>query len=73
MVAEVLHVVSELAEEGMTMLVVTHELSFARAVADRVVFMDDGAIVEEGEPEAFFTRPATERARAFLEQILPFE
>ena len=73
MVAEVLHVVSELAEEGMTMLVVTHELSFARAVADRVVFMDDGAIVEEAEPEAFFTRPATERARAFLEQILPFE
>lgn len=69
MIGEVLNVMTELASEGMTMLVVTHEMSFARRVADRVIFMDGGAIIEEGEPEAFFAQPKTERARAFLNTI----
>ena len=54
----------------MTMLVVTHEMNFARDVGDRVVFMDEGLIVEEGEPKGFFTRPQTERAREFLRRLL---
>ncbi len=66
MVHEVLDVVLELARSGMTMMIVTHEMQFARAVADRVVFIDSGIIVEENTPEQFFTQPATERARAFL-------
>ncbi len=70
MVKEVLDVMTDLAAEGMTMLVVTHEMGFARRVADRVVFMDDGEIVEENTPEAFFTAPRHERARLFLSQIL---
>ena len=70
MVKEVLDVMTDLAAEGMTMLVVTHEMGFARRVADRVVFMDDGQIVEENTPEAFFTAPKHERARVFLSQIL---
>ena len=70
MVKEVLDVMIELAAQGMTMLVVTHEMGFARAVADRVVFMDRGEIVEEGEPEAIFTHAAHQRTRAFLSQIL---
>ena len=69
MIGEVLGVMTELAKEGMTMLVVTHEMSFARRVADRVIFMDGGAIIEEGEPEAFFVHPKTERARAFLQTV----
>ena len=69
MIGEVLGVMTELAKEGMTMLVVTHEMSFARRVADRVIFMDGGAIIEEGEPEAFFAQPKTERARAFLNTV----
>ena len=69
MIGEVLGVMTELAKEGMTMLVVTHEMSFARRVADRVIFMDGGAIIEEGEPEAFFAQPKTERARAFLQTV----
>ena len=69
MVGEVLSVMRSLAQEGMTMLVVTHEMSFARRVADRVIFMDGGAIIEEGEPEAFFAQPKTERARAFLQTV----
>ena len=69
MIGEVLGVMTELAKEGMTMLVVTHEMSFARRVADRVLFMDGGAIIEEGEPEAFFAQPKTERARAFLQTV----
>ena len=60
---------TELAREGMTMLVVTHEMNFARRVADRVLFMENGAIVEENTPEAFFTNPATPRAREFLASV----
>jgi general L-amino acid transport system ATP-binding protein len=70
MVKEVLDVMIALAEQGMTMLVVTHEMGFARAVADRVVFMDRGEIVESGPPDALFTAPRHERTRAFLSQIL---
>jgi general L-amino acid transport system ATP-binding protein len=70
MIKEVLDVMSDLAREGRTMLVVTHEMGFARAVADRVVFMDRGEIVEEAPPEAFFDAPRNERTRQFLGQIL---
>jgi len=65
-VREVLDVMLNLAKEGQTMLIVTHEMGFARAVADRIVFMDDGHIVEINEPEAFFTAPKSERAKKFL-------
>jgi general L-amino acid transport system ATP-binding protein len=70
MIKEVLDVMIELAEEGMTMVVVTHEMAFARTVADRVVFMDEGEIVESAPPDAFFSAPRTERAKLFLSQIL---
>ncbi|CAG35718.1 amino acid ABC transporter ATP-binding protein [Desulfotalea psychrophila] len=70
MVGEVLDVMQDLAKEGMTMVVVTHEMGFAREVADRVVFMDDGQIQEEGKPEHFFTNPQNERTKLFLKQIL---
>ncbi|MBV8503881.1 MAG: amino acid ABC transporter ATP-binding protein [Paucibacter sp.] len=70
MVSEVLDTMVSLAREGMTMLCVTHEMGFARAVADRVIFMDEGRIVEEASPQAFFANPKSERAKAFLEQIL---
>lgn len=70
MISEVLDVIVELAEEGMTMVVVTHEMGFARKVADQMVFMDEGEIVETGTPESFFTAPESERTRAFLKQIL---
>ncbi len=70
MVNEVLEVMMQLAKDGMTMLVVTHEMGFARRVAHRVVFMDAGQVVEEAPPEAFFTRPRTDRARDFLAKIL---
>jgi polar amino acid transport system ATP-binding protein len=66
MVREVLDVMFTLAKSGMTMLIVTHEMSFARAVADKIIFIDEGGIVEENSPAAFFTQPATERARKFL-------
>lgn len=66
LVDEVLNVIRELVTEGMTMVIVTHEMKFAREVADRIVFMADGVIVEEGSPEEFFTNPKTERARKFL-------
>ena len=69
MINEVLDVMVELARGGMTMVVVTHEMSFARRVADRVVFMADGQIVEEGAPDAFFDHPRTQRARDFLDSI----
>ena len=69
MINEVLDVMVDLARQGMTMIVVTHEMNFARRVADRVVFMADGAIVEEGTPEEFFDHPQTERARDFLNSI----
>jgi polar amino acid transport system ATP-binding protein len=70
LVGEVLNVMRELARSGMTMLVVTHEMGFARQVADRVVFMDHGAIAEEGPPEAIFTNPSQPRTRLFLKEIL---
>ena len=70
MIREVLEVMEDLAEEGMTMLVVTHEMGFARGVADRIVFMDSGEIVEIGDPEHFFTDPSHDRTKLFLEQIL---
>lgn len=69
-IKEVLDVMTELARDGMTMLVVTHEMGFAREVCDRVVFMDGGEIVEEAEPEQFFTQPRSRRARAFLSKII---
>lgn len=67
MVREVLDVMLDLARQGKTMLIVTHEMSFARAVADRVVFIDGGRIVEQADPDEFFTHPKTERARKFLD------
>ncbi len=70
MVSEVLDVITSLAEEGMTMVVVTHEMGFARRAADRVIFMDDGRIVEDTTPERFFTHAESDRARAFLSKIL---
>ncbi len=70
LVGEVLKVMRQLAEEGMTMIVVTHEMSFARDVADRVIFMDGGVIVEEGKPAEIFTEPKEVRTRTFLRQVL---
>ncbi|WP_416399455.1 amino acid ABC transporter ATP-binding protein [Allohahella sp. A8] len=70
MIKEVLDVMVELAESGMTMICVTHEMGFAKTVADRVVFMDQGQIVEENEPHAFFENPQHERTKLFLSQIL---
>ena len=70
MIKEVLESMEELATSGMTMIVVTHEMGFARAVADRVVFMADGQIVEVGTPEHFFTAPREDRTKQFLDQIL---
>jgi glutamate/aspartate transport system ATP-binding protein len=70
MINEVLDVMVALAEDGMTMMVVTHEMAFARQVADRVIFMDEGRVVEDRETEAFFTEPHTPRAREFLSRIL---
>ncbi len=70
MIGEVLDVMTKLASEGMTMCVVTHEMGFARQVAERVVFMDEGRIIEEGEPTAFFDHPQTDRAANFISRIL---
>ena len=70
MVGEVLDVMKELAEEGMTMVVVTHEMGFAKEVADRVIFMDEGVIVEQGTPEAIFEHPQSERLQSFLAKVL---
>ncbi|MDA3858747.1 MAG: amino acid ABC transporter ATP-binding protein [Roseovarius sp.] len=70
MISEVLDTMIELAEEGMTMLCVTHEMGFARKVANRVIFMDQGQIVEQNEPEEFFNNPQSERTKLFLSQIL---
>ena len=70
MIGEVLEVMKELAHEGMTMIVVTHEMGFAREVADRVVMMDEGRVVEEATPEQFFTNPTEDRTKAFLAKIL---
>ncbi|MGO3886395.1 MAG: amino acid ABC transporter ATP-binding protein, partial [Mycetocola sp.] len=70
MITEVLDVMVGLAKEGMTMIVVTHEMGFARRAADRVVFMADGEIVEESDPESFFTSPQSDRAKDFLSKLL---
>jgi len=70
MIKEVLDVMLELAHSGMTMVVVTHEMGFARNAADRVIFMDRGSIVESATPDEFFTNPQEERSRLFLSQIL---
>ena len=70
MIKEVLDVIIELAEQGMTMICVTHEMGFAREAGDRVVMMDDGLVIEEGPPEHFFTRPSNERTKQFLSKIL---
>lgn len=71
MVREVVEVLTALAEEGRTMLCVTHEMSFARHVADRIIFMDQGRLIEDGKPATFFSAPESERARTFLQQLLP--
>ena len=70
MVGEVLDVMKNLAKEGMTMVVVTHEMGFAREVADRVLFMDEGIIMEEGSPEQIFGNPQNERTKSFLAKVL---
>ena len=70
MIKEGLDVMIELAEDGMTMLVVTHEMGFARKVANRVIFMDEGEIIEENDPESFFNKPRNDRTKLFLSQIL---
>jgi len=70
MIKEVLDVMIELAQEGMTMIVVTHEMGFAKTVANRVIFMDGGEIIEENEPEEFFSNPVNDRTKLFLSQIL---
>ena len=70
MISEVLDVMTTLAQEGMTMLCVTHEMGFARQVADRVIFMAEGEIIEEADPETFFNNPQSERTKTFLSQIL---
>ena len=70
MINEVLDVIKELATQGITMLCVTHEMGFARSVADRVIFMDHGQIVEENTPDEFFNNPKNERTKDFLSKIL---
>ncbi|MGZ4558031.1 MAG: amino acid ABC transporter ATP-binding protein, partial [Mycobacteriaceae bacterium] len=70
MINEVLDVMTSLAKDGMTMVVVTHEMGFARRAADRVLFMDNGQIVEDAAPDAFFDHPTSDRARDFLSKIL---
>ncbi|MCR4895287.1 MAG: amino acid ABC transporter ATP-binding protein [Lachnospiraceae bacterium] len=70
LVGDVLEVMKKLAREGMTMIVVTHEMGFAREVADRVIFMDEGYVVEDGSPDVIFTKPKNERTKAFLSRVL---
>ena len=70
MIQEVLDVIVALAQEGMTMVVVTHEMGFARQVADRIVFMDEGEILEDAPPDRFFSHPAHDRTKLFLSKIL---
>ena len=70
MVREVLDVIKELAEEGMSMAIVTHEMGFAREVADRILFIDEGVVLEEGKPEDLFMNPQEERTKEFLSKIL---
>lgn len=71
LIGDVLSVMKELAQEGITMVVVTHEMSFARDVANHVIFMEGGHIIEEGEPKQFFARPKEERTKQFLTRIIP--
>lgn len=71
LVGEVLEVIAQLAREGMTMVIVTHEMLFAKEISHRVIFMDDGTIIEEGVPEKIFTKPDNPRTRAFLRRLLP--
>ncbi|MBQ2316721.1 MAG: amino acid ABC transporter ATP-binding protein, partial [Lachnospiraceae bacterium] len=70
MVGEVLDVMKELAAEGMSMVVVTHEMGFAREVADKVIFMDEGQLIEEGTPEEIFNHPKSERLQSFLQKVI---
>ena len=70
MISEVLDVIVDLADEGMTMICVTHEMGFAKQAADRMVFMDEGEIIETGSPGYFFTAPETDRCKRFLDKIL---
>ena len=70
MVGEVLNVMKKLAEEGMTMVIVTHEMGFAREVADRVLFIDQGVVMEQGTPEELFGNPQNERTKSFLSKVL---
>ncbi|MBQ6989596.1 MAG: amino acid ABC transporter ATP-binding protein, partial [Clostridia bacterium] len=70
MVGEVLDVMKQLAKEGMTMVVVTHEMGFAREVANRVLFLDEGVIMEEGSPESIFSHPTSPRLQSFLSKVL---
>jgi general L-amino acid transport system ATP-binding protein len=70
MIKEVLDVMVDLAESGMTMIVVTHEMGFAKTVANRVIFMDGGEIIEQNEPDEFFNNPQSDRTKLFLSQIL---
>ena len=70
LVGDVLDVMKQLAKDGMTMIVVTHEMGFARDVSDRVVFMDKGYVVEEGKPKKIFTNPKNERTKEFLSRVL---
>ena len=72
MVREVLDVIISLANEGITMIIVTHEMQFARAIANRIIFLDEGQIIEESDPETFFTNPKTNRAKQFL-NLFTFE
>lgn len=70
MVKEVLNVMKDLAQSGMTMAIVTHEMGFAREVSDRIIFLDEGVLLEEGSPDEFFNKPRTDRAKDFLEKVL---
>ena len=70
MVGEVLEVMRELAEAGMTMIVVTHEMGFAREIANRVLFIDEGVVVEQNDPQTFFSNPQSDRAKDFLSKVL---
>jgi len=70
MIKEVLDTMVQLAESGMTMLVVTHEMGFAKTVADRVIFMDEGEVIEQNRPDEFFNNPQSDRTKLFLSQIL---
>lgn len=70
MISEVLDVMVGLAKEGITMICVTHEMGFAKKVADRIIFMDEGRIIEENQPKAFFNNPESDRLKLFLDQIL---